>query len=168
MPESCSTSIRLRRARPHHPPTSTGHDADPSCPLGRPLPGDRRPRLSRLNVGTDADDPAHTITPSQTENKDRSKQGRRPHLESAGYTGIVTAGRHVRDTATKAPAGISHVGSVTRCLLGTSSPPPQPGRQFLGHPMISCSRPIPMVVCIRGVCSQDRHTIPGLAIIRSM
>jgi hypothetical protein len=35
------------------------------------------------------------------------------------YTGTVTAGRHTGDTATKVTSGISYVGSVIACLLGT-------------------------------------------------
>lgn len=35
------------------------------------------------------------------------------------YTGTVTAGRYVGDSATKVTSGISYVGSVVGCLLGT-------------------------------------------------
>jgi len=35
------------------------------------------------------------------------------------YTGTVTAGRYVGDSATKVTSGISYVGSVVACLLGT-------------------------------------------------
>jgi hypothetical protein len=35
------------------------------------------------------------------------------------YTGTVTAGRYVGDSATKVTSGISYVGSVAGCLLGT-------------------------------------------------
>lgn len=35
------------------------------------------------------------------------------------YTGSVTAGRYVGDTATKITSGISYLGSVAGCLLGT-------------------------------------------------
>jgi hypothetical protein len=35
------------------------------------------------------------------------------------FTGTVTAGRHAGDTATKVTSGISYVGSVIACLLGT-------------------------------------------------
>jgi hypothetical protein len=35
------------------------------------------------------------------------------------YTGTVTAGRHAGDTATKITSGISYLGSVVPCLLGT-------------------------------------------------
>lgn len=35
------------------------------------------------------------------------------------FTGTVTAGRHTGDTATKVTAGISYLGSVAGCLLGT-------------------------------------------------
>jgi hypothetical protein len=35
------------------------------------------------------------------------------------YTGTVTAGRHAGDTATKITSGISYLGSVIPCLLGT-------------------------------------------------
>ena len=41
------------------------------------------------------------------------------------YTGTVPAGRYVGDTAPQATSGISHVGSVARCLLGTPILPPQ-------------------------------------------
>lgn len=35
------------------------------------------------------------------------------------FTGTVTAGRHSGDTATKITSGISYLGSVIPCLLGT-------------------------------------------------
>ena len=35
------------------------------------------------------------------------------------FTGTVTAGRHAGDTATKVTSGVSYVGSVVGCLLGT-------------------------------------------------
>ena len=35
------------------------------------------------------------------------------------FTGTVTAGRYVGDSATKATSGISYLGSVVGCLLGT-------------------------------------------------
>jgi hypothetical protein len=35
------------------------------------------------------------------------------------YTGTVTAGRHAGDSATKVTSGISYLGSVIPCLLGT-------------------------------------------------
>jgi hypothetical protein len=35
------------------------------------------------------------------------------------FTGTVTAGRHVGDRATKVTSGVSYVGSVVKCLLGT-------------------------------------------------
>lgn len=35
------------------------------------------------------------------------------------FTGTVTAGRYVGDSATKSTSGISYVGSVVQCLLGT-------------------------------------------------
>ena len=35
------------------------------------------------------------------------------------YTGTVTAGRYLGDSATKITSGISYVGSVVQCLLGT-------------------------------------------------
>jgi hypothetical protein len=35
------------------------------------------------------------------------------------YTGTVTAGRYAGDSATKVTSGISYVGSVVQCLLGT-------------------------------------------------
>ena len=35
------------------------------------------------------------------------------------FTGTVTAGRHAGDTATKVTSGISYLGSVIPCLLGT-------------------------------------------------
>jgi hypothetical protein len=35
------------------------------------------------------------------------------------YTGVVTAGRHLGDTATKTTSGVSYLGSVLPCLLGT-------------------------------------------------
>ena len=35
------------------------------------------------------------------------------------YTGTVSAGRYVGDSATKVTSGISYVGSVVGCLLGT-------------------------------------------------
>lgn len=35
------------------------------------------------------------------------------------FTGTVTAGRHTGDTATKITSGISYIGSVVGCLLGT-------------------------------------------------
>ncbi|WP_405640506.1 hypothetical protein [Streptomyces uncialis] len=35
------------------------------------------------------------------------------------YTGTVTAGRYLGDTATKVTSGVSYVGSVISCLLGT-------------------------------------------------
>ena len=35
------------------------------------------------------------------------------------FTGTVTAGRYVGDSATKVTSGISYVGSVAGCLLGT-------------------------------------------------
>lgn len=35
------------------------------------------------------------------------------------FTGTVTAGRHTGDTATKITSGISYIGSVIGCLLGT-------------------------------------------------
>jgi hypothetical protein len=35
------------------------------------------------------------------------------------FTGTVTAGRYVGDSATKVTSGISYVGSVVGCLLGT-------------------------------------------------
>jgi hypothetical protein len=35
------------------------------------------------------------------------------------YTGTVTAGRYIGDSATKVTSGISYVGSVVGCLLGT-------------------------------------------------
>lgn len=35
------------------------------------------------------------------------------------FTGTVTAGRHTGDTATKVTSGISYLGSVIGCLLGT-------------------------------------------------
>ena len=35
------------------------------------------------------------------------------------YTGTVTAGRYIGDSATKITSGISYVGSVAGCLLGT-------------------------------------------------
>jgi hypothetical protein len=35
------------------------------------------------------------------------------------FTGTVTAGRYVGDTADKVTSGISYVGSVVACLLGT-------------------------------------------------
>ncbi|MEU5693328.1 hypothetical protein [Actinosynnema sp. NPDC020468] len=36
------------------------------------------------------------------------------------FTGTVTAGRHVGDNATKVTSGISYLGSVLGCLLGTA------------------------------------------------
>jgi hypothetical protein len=36
------------------------------------------------------------------------------------YTGTVTAGRHTGDTATKITSGISYVGALLPCLLGTT------------------------------------------------
>lgn len=35
------------------------------------------------------------------------------------FTGTVTAGRYVGDSATKVTSGISYIGSVVQCLLGT-------------------------------------------------
>lgn len=35
------------------------------------------------------------------------------------FTGTVTAVRHAGDTATKITSGISYIGSVIACLLGT-------------------------------------------------
>jgi hypothetical protein len=35
------------------------------------------------------------------------------------YTGTVTAGRYVGDSATRVTSGISYIGSVAGCLLGT-------------------------------------------------
>ena len=35
------------------------------------------------------------------------------------FTGTVTAGRHTGDTATKVTSGVSYLGSVVGCLLGT-------------------------------------------------
>jgi hypothetical protein len=35
------------------------------------------------------------------------------------FTGTVTAGRYVGDSATKVTSGISYLGSVVQCLLGT-------------------------------------------------
>ena len=35
------------------------------------------------------------------------------------FTGTVTAGRYVGDSATKVTSGVSYVGSVVTCLLGT-------------------------------------------------
>jgi hypothetical protein len=35
------------------------------------------------------------------------------------FTGTVTTGRYVGDSATKVTSGISYVGSVVQCLLGT-------------------------------------------------
>jgi hypothetical protein len=35
------------------------------------------------------------------------------------FTGTVTAGRHAGDSATKVTSGVSYVGSVVGCLLGT-------------------------------------------------
>jgi hypothetical protein len=35
------------------------------------------------------------------------------------FTGAVTAGRYVGDSATKVTSGVSYVGSVVACLLGT-------------------------------------------------
>jgi hypothetical protein len=35
------------------------------------------------------------------------------------FTGTVTAGRHAGDTATKVTSGVSYIGSVIGCLLGT-------------------------------------------------
>lgn len=38
------------------------------------------------------------------------------------YTGTVTAGRHTGDTATKITSGVSYLGSILPCLLGTPIP----------------------------------------------
>lgn len=38
------------------------------------------------------------------------------------FTGTVTAGRHAGDTATKITSGISYLGAVLPCLLGTPIP----------------------------------------------
>jgi hypothetical protein len=35
------------------------------------------------------------------------------------FTGTVTAGRYIGDAATKVTSGISYIGSVVQCLLGT-------------------------------------------------
>jgi hypothetical protein len=35
------------------------------------------------------------------------------------FTGTVTAGRHAGDSATKVTSGVSYIGSVVHCLLGT-------------------------------------------------
>ena len=35
------------------------------------------------------------------------------------FTGTVTAGRYIGDSATKVTSGISYIGSVVQCLLGT-------------------------------------------------
>ncbi|HSV67518.1 MAG TPA: hypothetical protein VLJ59_16635 [Mycobacteriales bacterium] len=35
------------------------------------------------------------------------------------FTGMVTAGRHTGDTATKITSGVSYIASVIGCLLGT-------------------------------------------------
>lgn len=39
--------------------------------------------------------------------------------QTAVFTGTVTNGRYVGDSATKVTSGVSYIGSVVQCLLGT-------------------------------------------------
>lgn len=102
--------------------TVTGdHDYD-TCVIGSTATGTSTTTVSLGCVPVTAGPPeTETITWTDATGGTSTISWSAPTVvaQTVVYTGTVTEGRYVGDSATKVTSGVSYVGSVVGCLLGT-------------------------------------------------
>jgi hypothetical protein len=102
--------------------TVTGNYDYSTCVVGPAATGTETDALTLSCIPVTAGPPiTETLTWSDTTGGTSTIAWSAPTIvgQTVVYTGTVTAGRHAGDTATKITSGISYVGSVIGCLLGT-------------------------------------------------
>jgi len=101
--------------------TATSTDSYSTCAVGPAGTGTTVTTLTLSCVNLTAG-PAETETIAWQGSGDTSTIAWSPPViagQTVVFTGTITAGLHVGDTATKVTSGISYFGSVVECLLGT-------------------------------------------------